>query len=41
VKNRYGGHPNVVLANQLAGEPHRRWIGMQVEDTSATGKEAA
>jgi len=41
VKNRYGHHPNVVLANQLVAGPQRRWIGMHMDDTSAAGKEAA
>lgn len=41
VKNRYGGHPNVLLANQLAAEPRRRWIGMQVDEKSDTSKQAA
>ncbi len=41
VKNRYGGHPNVVLINQLASEPRLRWFGMRVDDSSAAGKEAA
>jgi len=41
VKNRYGHHPNVVLLNQLATEPRRRWIGMRVENTAAPGREAA
>ena|SRR5438477_10242083 len=41
VKNRYGHHPNVVLANRLVAEPRRRWIGMHVDDTAATDKEAA
>ena len=41
VKNRYGHHPNVVLANQLVAEPGRRWIGVQVDDNSTAGKEAA
>jgi len=40
VKNRYGGHPNVLLANQLASEPRRRWIGLRVED-SPVGERAA
>jgi quinol monooxygenase YgiN len=40
VKNRYSGHPNVVLANQLAAEPRRRWIAVQVDDSSAAGKAA-
>lgn len=40
VKNRYGGHPNVVLLNQLAAEPRRCWIGMRVQVTSIAGKEA-
>lgn len=41
VKNRYSGHPNAVLINQLASQPRTRWIGMQVENESAAGKEAA
>jgi quinol monooxygenase YgiN len=41
VKNRYGGHPNVVLLNQLTAEPRRRWIGMRVEITAGAGREAA
>jgi quinol monooxygenase YgiN len=41
VKNRYGHHPNVVLANQLVAEPRRRWIGVHVDDNSSAGKEAA
>lgn len=41
VKNRYGGHPNVLLVNKLASQPRIRWIGMRVEDSSAAGKEAA
>ncbi len=41
VKNRYGHHPNVVLATQLAMQPRRHWIGMRVEDSSTAGKEAA
>ena len=41
VKNRYGHHPNVVLAQKLATEPRRRWIGSRVEDSSTAGKEAA
>lgn len=41
VKNRYGGHPNVLLANQLMAEPRRRWIAMRVEETSAAGRQAA
>ena len=40
VKNRYGAHPNVLLANQLVAEPRRRWIGMQVKET-ASGDQAA
>lgn len=40
VKNRYSGHPNVLLANQLAAEPRRRWVAMQVEETSTAGKAA-
>jgi quinol monooxygenase YgiN len=41
VKNRYRGHPNVVLMNQLAAEPRRRWIAMRVDDSSAAGTRAA
>ena len=41
VKNRYDGHPNVVLINRLASGPRTRWIGMQVDESSAAGKEAA
>ena len=41
VKNRYGHHPNVVLAQHLATQPWRRWIGSRVEDSSTAGKEAA
>lgn len=40
VKNRYGGHPNVLLLNRLAAQPRRRWLAAQVESSSA-GKEAA
>ncbi|HKW68342.1 MAG TPA: antibiotic biosynthesis monooxygenase family protein [Terriglobales bacterium] len=41
IKNRYGHHPNVVLAQNLATEPRRHWIGSRVEDSSTAGKEAA
>jgi len=41
VKKRYSGHPNILLANQLAPEPRRRWIGMQVDEKSDTSKQAA
>ena len=41
VKNRYGGHPNVLLVNKLASQPRTRWVAMRVEDTSAAGKDAA
>ena len=27
-KNRYAAHPNAIIANQLALEPPRRWIGL-------------
>lgn len=41
VKNRYSGHPNVLLANRLAAEPRRRWIAMRVDETTAAGEQAA
>ena len=41
VRNRYGHHPNVVLVNQLAAAPGRRWFGMRIEETPTAGKEAA
>lgn len=41
VKNRYGGHPNVLLANRLTAAPRRRWVAAQVERSSAADKEAA
>ena len=41
VRNRYGSHPNAVLANKLAREPRRRWVGVPVEINQADSEDAA
>ena len=39
-KNRYAAHPNAVIANQLALEAPRQWVGLP-ENTPVAGREAA